>query len=573
MQPESSCSRRPLSLHTRVSRGLGSWLVLGSAAFLLALPSAHGQGAAQPDTTPPSIEYGALYSAVELSNIFSDSKTFPDLVPDAAPSVELGRYLAEKDLAGFHLATFVHQHFSPAPNPPSPRVKPAAPGTSLLEYLASLWPLLRRTSLTVPAHSTLQPEPQPYIVAGDRFRESYYWDSYFTALGLEQSGEHAISLDILKDFAYDLDTYGFVPNGNRSYYLSRSQPPFFSYLVELVARRDGRATLVQYLPELQKEYDYWMRGADATAPGTASRRVVRLENGAVLNRYFDDRQAPRDESYREDVQTAGQTGRPSGVVWQNLRAAAASGWDFSSRWLADGQSLTTVRTLDILPVDLNSLMFHLETTLAQAYLVKGDPAQSADYARRAANRAHAIQQLMWDSQIGAFTDYLWTEGHTTGTLSAATLYPLYVHLASPSKAKTVAATVKTTLLQPGGIVTTPVKSGQQWDAPNGWAPLQWIAVQAFTGYGETDLAQTVATRWVEKNIAGYKQQAELVEKYNVTKTGSDSGGGGGEYATQVGFGWTNGVLIALTAIYPQLHTEAAAAKAPTNPTTLPPSPL
>ena len=576
--PKSSSIRPSLSLHTRTSRGhlgwhVNGWFVMSSAAFLLGLPSAHSQQVGPADATPPSLEYGALYSAVELSNVFTDSKTFPDLLPDAAPAIELQRYQAQKDIPGFSLAGFVQQHFSATPIPAAPVVNPAAPGTSLLDYVTSLWPVLTQTAVTVPAYSTLQPEPQPYIVAGDRFRESYYWDSYFIALGLEQNGQHAVSVDILKDFAHDINLYGFVPNGNRSYYLSRSEPPFFSYLVELVAKRDGPGTLVQYLPEIQKEYDYWMDGADTIAPGTAYRHVVRLDNGIVLNRYYDDRQAPRDESYKEDVQTAAQANRPSGVVWQNLRATAASGWDFSSRWLADGQSLTTVRTLDILPVDLNSLMFHLETTLAQAYLLKGDTTRSAEYALRAANRGRAIQQLMWNGQINAFADYLWTEKHTTGTLSAATLYPLYVHLASPSEAKTVAATVKSTLLQPGGIVTTPVNSGQQWDSPNGWAPLQWIAVQAFTSYGDTDLAQTVATRWVEKNIAGYEQQAELVEKYNVTTTGSDVSGGGGEYATQVGFGWTNGVLVALTAIYPQLHAEAAAAKAPSNPVTLPPSPL
>ena len=552
----------------RAFRGRIAGLTISCVTLLLAIPSAQSQVVGPADTTPPSIEYGDLYSAVELSNIFTDSKTFPDLLPDAAPATELQLYQAQKDLPGFNLAGFVKQHFSSAPIPASPVINPAAPGTSLLDYVMSLWPLLTQTAITVPAYSTLQPEPRPYIVAGDRFRESYYSDSYFTALGLEQNDQHALSVDILQDFAYDIDRYGHVPNANRSYYLSRSQPPFFSYLVELVAKRDGAGTIVQYLPEMQKEYDYWMSGADTTAPGTAYRHVVRLPNGVVLNRNYDDREVPRDESYKEDVQTAMQSSRPAGLVWQNLRATAESGWDFSSRWLADGQSLATVRTLDILPVDLNSLMFHLEMTLAQGYFMKGDVLHGIEYRVRANIRNNAIRQLMWDGQLGAFTDYLWTEKRTTGNLTAATLYPLYVNLASTSQAQAVAATVQNTLLQPGGIVTTPVNSGQQWDAPNGWAPLQWIAVQGLTSYGFTDLAQSIATRWVEKNIAGYEQQAELVEKYNVTTTGGDAGSGG-EYATQIGFGWTNGVLVALTAQYPQLHAEAAAAKAPSTPITVP----
>ncbi len=539
-----------------------AWLAIGGAAFLLATPSARSQVVGSADTTPPSIEYGALYNAVELSGIFPDSKTFPDLLPDASPASLLRLYQAQRDLPEFNLASFVKQHFSPAPVPPGPTVHTAPPGTSLLAYVTSLWPVLTQTAVTVPAYSTLQPVPEPYIVPGGRFREGYYWDSYFTALGLEQDGQHALSVDILADFAYDIDRYGHVPNGNRSYYLSRSQPPFFSYLVELVARRDGAATIVKYLPEMQKEYDYWMDGAGSTKPGTAYRNVVRLANGLVLNRNYDDRAAPRDESYKEDVQTASESNRPAALVWRSLRATAASGWDFSSRWLADGQHLSTVRTLDILPVDLNSLMFHLEATLAQGYFLKGDVARGTEYTLRAIVRGNAIRELMWDGRIGAFTDYLWTEKRTTGNVTAATLYPLFVSLASASQADAVTVTVNKTLLKPGGIVTTSVVSGQQWDAPNGWAPLQWIAVQGLTNYGYGDLARTVATRWVRKNIAGYEQQGKLVEKYNVTTTVGDAGGGGGEYATQIGFGWTNGVLVALTALYPQLYAEAIAAKPP-----------
>ena len=555
--PCAAMARPSVRRHSsRVAR-----LAISASSLLLAASPAYSQVVGSAYTTPPSISYGTLYKAVELSGIFPDSKTFPDLVPDAAPASILALYQAQAGKSGFNLAHFVQQHFSPAPVPAGPAVSTAPPGTPLLAYVHSLWTVLTQKSTTVPAYSTLQPVPEPYIVPGGRFREGYYWDSYFTALGLEQDGQHALSVDMLKNFAYDIDRYGHVPNGNRSYYLSRSQPPFFSYLVELVAKRDGAATIVKYLPEMQKEYDYWMQGAGSTRPGSAYRNVVRLANGTVLNRNFDERAAPRDESYKEDVQTAAQSTRPAGVVWSNLRAAAASGWDFSSRWLSDGKTLSTIRTLDILPVDLNSLMFHLEATLAQAYFLKGDVARGTEYTLRAISRGNAIRQLMWDARLGAFTDYLWTGKHGVGAVTSATLYPLYTGIASSSQATAVAATVTKTLLKVGGIVTTPVDSGQQWDAPNGWAPLQWIGVQAFTNYGNNGLAQTIATRWVEKNIAGYEQQGKLVEKYNVTTTGGDAGGGG-EYATQIGFGWTNGVLVALTSLYPQLHAKAAIAKPP-----------
>ncbi len=508
-------------------------------------------------TTPPSIEYGQLYSAVALAAIFPDSKTFPDMIPDAPPATILDEYGKAEAAPGFSLSAFVRQHFG-GPTPAGPSVRPAAKGEPMLDYVAHLWPALRQTVSSVPAYSTLQPLPYPYVVPGGRFREVYYWDSYFTMLGLQEDGQQGLAADMLKDFSYEIDRYGMIPNGNRSYYLSRSQPPFFSLMVSLIAATDGNRTLLDDLPELQGEENFWMEGAESLAPGRAFRNVVRLADGTLLNRYWDARGAPRDESYLEDVRTAAASGRPPEIVCRDLRASAESGWDFSSRWLADGKTLASVRTIEILPVDLNSLLVHLEETLSEAYRLEGDATLAATYHRRAEARAAAIRRLMWDPRIGAFTDYLWRSGRLTGDLTAATLYPLFLHVADAREAEIVAATVQDKLLDVGGLATSLVASGQQWDAPNGWAPLQWIAVEGLRNYGFDTLAHEIATRWVAKNVAGYEQTGKLVEKYNVTTTGGDAGGGG-EYATQIGFGWTNGVLVALTSLYPRLKAEAEAA--------------
>jgi alpha,alpha-trehalase len=264
---------------------------------------------------------------------------------------------------------------------------------------------------------------------------------------------------------------------------------------------------------------------------------------------------PRDEAYKEDVETAGLSGRPPGIVYRNLRAAAESGWDFSSRWLADGKTLESVRTLAILPVDLNCLLVHLEESLSDAYRAKGDAERAAAYRRRAQHRSEAIRHLMWDARDGVFTDYLWQTGERTGAVTAATLYPLFLRIATQDQARIVASTVQRRLLDVGGLATTLVESGQQWDAPNGWAPLQWIAVMGLRNYGFDRLAHEIAARWVHENIAGYRRYGKLVEKYNIATPGGDEGGGG-EYATQIGFGWTNGVLVALTSLYPDLKVEA-----------------
>ena len=362
-------------------------------------------------TTPPSIAYGQLYRDVELAAIFPDSKTFPDMIPDAAPATVLDEYRAAKEAPNFDLATFVRQHFT-GPTPPGPTVNPAPPGRRLLDYVMGLWPILQQEAISVPPYSTLQPLPYPYVVPGGRFREVYYWDSYFTMLGLEDDGQHQLALDLLNDFAYELAQFGKVPNGNRSYYLSRSQPPFFSSMVRLIGTADGNGAEAGYLPQLQQEWDFWTDGADKLPPGEAGRNSVRLPDGTLLNRYWDAHDAPRDESYKEDVETAAGSGRPPDLVYRNLRAAAESGWDFSSRWLTDGKTLGTVRTLSILPVDLNCLLVHLEETLSEAYRAQGDAAQAAAYQAaayqaRALTRSEAIRRLMWDPQDGVFSDYLW----------------------------------------------------------------------------------------------------------------------------------------------------------------------
>jgi alpha,alpha-trehalase len=554
-RPEIHPATRDGSAGIRHGRVIQALAAFGVCALLGTGVRAQTVGRDYP--VPPSIEYEELYRDVELSSIFPDSKTFPDMIPTISPADTLLHYDVAKASPHFSLGHFVNQYFS-GPTPPGPTVNLASKGQNLLDYIASLWPVLQQTSISVPPYSTLLPLPYPYVVPGGRFREMYYWDSYFTMLGLEQGGQHTLSLNMLKDFAFEIDRYGHIPNGNRSYYLSRSQPPFFSLMVDLVAQHDGNSAYVTYLPELEAEYEYWMKDEDKVLPGHARRHLVRLLDGTMLNRYWDERRAPRDESYKEDVQTAYEAERPESEVWRNLRAAAESGWDFSSRWLTDGKTLSTIQTLVLLPPDLNSLLAHLEETLAEAYRLKGETDLAATLSERAKTRVDAIQRVMWDAEDGVFTDYGWRNGKLTRSVTAATLYPLFLKVASSEQARAVANTVSSKLLAIGGLATTLIDSGQQWDAPNGWAPLQWIAVIGLRNYNFDALAEDIASRWVGENIAVYQQEAKLVEKYDVT-AGAGGAGGGGEYATQIGFGWTNGVLLGLGSLYPSLKEAAQAA--------------
>ncbi|ROO36317.1 alpha,alpha-trehalase [Pseudomonas sp. AF76] len=496
-------------------------------------------------TQTPDQAYPELFEAVQRGAIFTDQKHFVDALPKRDPATIRADYLARRDAAGFDLKAFVEDNFIESGEAQSPAPKPGAP---IKEHIDKLWPVLSRTYRQVPPYSSLLPLPEPYVVPGGRFREMYYWDSYFTMLGLEQSGDKAQVRHMTDNFAYMIDTYGHIPNGNRTYYLSRSQPPFFAYMVELQALIEGSQAYGRYLPQLQKEYAYWMQDSQTLKPGTAARHVVKLADGSVLNRYWDASPTPRQESWLQDVKTAAQApDRPREEVWRDLRAGAESGWDFSSRWLGDGKDLASIRTTSIVPVDLNSLLYHLERTIAKACETTRNAPCVQAYGQRAEQRQRAIEKHLWNEAAGYYVDYDWQENRQRPDLTAATLFPLYTGLAGAERGHRTGEAVRKGLLRPGGIATTQVDNGQQWDEPNGWAPLQWVAVQGLDRYRQTALAGQIGQRFLQQVRKLYDAEDKLVEKYDVS--GAGQGGGGGEYELQDGFGWTNGVTLKLLEKY------------------------
>jgi alpha,alpha-trehalase len=319
-------------------------------------------------------------------------------------------------------------------------------------------------------------------------------------------------------------------------------------MVGLLSADDPASAYARYLPQLRREYAFWMQGEAGLTRGTAHRRVVSLPDGAILNRYWDDAQTPRDESFREDMLLAQRSGRNPQQLYRNLRAAAESGWDFSTRWFADGKNLATIHTTDIVPVDLNSLLYGLESAIGSGCERTGDHLCAQEFAGRAAARRDALNLYLWDAPGGVYRDYDWMVRAQVPRVSAAMLFPLFVSLAEKPQAEAVAKTVARDLLKPGGIVTTPVLSGQQWDGPNGWAPLQWIAIAGLRRYSILPLAEAIACRWMSNVNRVYNENGKLVEKYDVLATGRP--GGGGEYPRQDGFGWTNGVMRKLMTLYP-----------------------
>jgi alpha,alpha-trehalase len=509
-----------------------------------------------PDALSPAERYAELFVAVQASGMFRDSKTFPDCIPQCEPAAILARYRAEREAPDFSLEAFVRAHFARETIPDDNYV--SDPDNSLREHIDGLWPVLTREPTEHPPQCSLLPLPQPYVVPGGRFRELYYWDSYFTMLGLSASGRRDLMRAMADNFAYLLDTYGHVPNGTRSYYLSRSQPPVFTLMIDLFENH-GVDTALRYLPQLRKEYDFWMDGSTHLRPGSAWRRTVCLPGGALLNRYWDDRAHPREEAYLEDVETARRSGRPAHLVYRDLRAAAESGWDFSSRWcepqiVQDRTEcdLASIRTTAIVPVDLNALLWHAECRLAALSDRAGNHADAARYREAAERRRVAIDSLMWDEKAGAFFDFDWHRGARRTQLCAATLMPLFVGLASARQASGVASITAEQLIEDGGLATTRIDSDQQWDRPNGWAPLQWIGIVGLRHYGFVDLADDIARRWLNTVASLYAHEYKLVEKYRLLpRHDGAKGGSGGEYPLQDGFGWTNGVVSALLSQFPE----------------------
>lgn len=489
--------------------------------------------------TPDQI-YGELFKEVQMAQVFPDSKTFVDCTPKSDPEAIIEHYRIARGGPHFDLGHFVMEHFT---LPGSRAIDfTADPSRPVEEHIELLWDILTRDADREIEGSSLISLPHPYVVPGGRFGEIYYWDSYFTMLGLEASGKISLIESMVDNFAHLIHTQGFIPNGNRSYFLSRSQPPFFALMVRLLSEAKGDKAVCQtYLSALEGEYHFWMDGAEGSQ--SAYRRCVHLDAGVILNRYWDDQPAPRPESYREDVVMARRAGRTNEHLYRDLRAACESGWDFSTRWCAGEDDLENIRTTELIPVDLNCLLYLLEKQISMAYQSAGQDASAARFTRLADQRRKAILEYCWDEESGAFDDYMFTQKKVTGIPTLAMVFPLFAGIATEAQSEAIAQGLESHFLQPGGLLTTLRESGQQWDAPNGWAPLQWIAIQGLRNYGYDELSGRIKNQWCDNCIRVYRTTGKLVEKYNVSDI--TLAAGGGEYPVQDGFGWTNGVLLKL----------------------------
>lgn len=492
-------------------------------------------------TLSPDERYGELFDSIMVNNVFEDAKIFLDLIPDTPTEQTLEFFKTARQKPDFNWQTFINQTFT-YPKNISIHFR-ANRSLSIEDHINSLWSVLERPADSATLGSIL-PIPKPYIAASGQSRELTYGDAYFIMLGLQAAGHVDMVENMVDNFAYLIDTEGYIPSGNRTYWANRSNPPYFACMVQLLADEKGKDILTKYLPQLEKEYNYWMEGAENPAPKNLFilNHVVQIDRN-TLNRYNAKKDNPRPEAYFFDKEIAKTSSRSYSETYRNIRAAAESNWDFSSRWLEDTNKINTINTTDIIPVDLNALLYNLEMTISRAKIIEKKYDEASEWEKKASRRREALMRYCWADSKGMFFDFNIQKYKQTGIISAAAAFPLFFKMLSKRDADRLVMNIKQNLLLNGGIATSNFESGQSWDAPFGTAPLQWITIKGFRNYGYEELANDIKTRWVNLNINVYKNTGKLLDKYNVKDLNDATLAA--SYPRQDGYGWTNGVLLKL----------------------------
>jgi len=500
-------------------------------------PDRPSRGRVENASLTPLELFPGLFERVSEAMIFEDPKEWVDVTFEEDPKVILDAYEKENPETWEALKNFVYKYFSRSTQAETDETpKSLITPQSLIDHIDTLWGQLTRSAHTASnIRSSVIELPHDYIVAGGRFDEMYYWDGYFAMLGFVDKNPNMIE-NMANNFAYLIQQYGYVPNGNRSYYLGRSQPPFFHCLTSLLSPGDHAKGYARYIRELHAEYAFWMH------KDVNRGRCVKIKDGIYLNRYFDKYNTPREESYLFDLEAPKGADGLNADLFRHIRAAAESGWDFSSRWFGADLNMCSMRTTTILPVDLNAILYGLECAIASGEEYKNNERLAREFKERARVRYEAINAFFWNDSVGFFCDYDLKKCRVRSAITCAGFFPLFFGCASAEQADSVAEVAERELLQRGGLVATTKQTEHQWDWPNGWAPLHWIAIQGLRRYGHEKLANEIKKRWLNTVQARFDKTGKFYEKYNVI---DDALAGGGEYVGQEGFGWTNGVTAAL----------------------------
>ena len=399
--------------------------------------------------------------------------------------------------------------------------------------------------------------PRPYVVPGGRFNEMYGWDSYFIVLGLLRDGEVELARDMTDNFLYEVEHYGRVLNANRTYYLTRSQPPFLTEMVLAVYRATkDLGWLARALPAVETYYQTWVRDPHLVQPSGLSRYFDLGEGPApeVVAGERDERGKNHYDRVRDYYRSHAITDYPlddfydrardelTPLYYEGDRSMRESGFDPSNRFGPFGADV-----VHYLPVCLNSLLYRMEVESAEIATLLGRAPTAAVFLERAKSRQKAINALLWDEEAGLYFDFNFKTGRRRFYPFATTFYPLWAGLASPDQAKRVRDNLDR-FERPGGIMTSTFVSGSQWDAPYGWAPLQLLSIEGLRRYGYEEDASRIQGKFLSLVLEVFEASGTIVEKYDVLRRSSDVSAGlrFGYDSNEIGFGWTNGVFLELS---------------------------
>ncbi|CAH0719621.1 unnamed protein product, partial [Brenthis ino] len=518
-----------------------------------------------------------LLHYVQKSRIFPDSKTFVDLRLKKDQNTTVAAFdelLKETNNSPTNeqIQAFLDSYFdsiSELENWTPPDYTPEPPFLAVIrdevlrqfgKDINNIWPTLgRKVKADVfenSDHYSLIPVDNGFIIPGGRFKELYYWDTYWIIEGLLISGMDSTVKGVLGNLIQLLKMLGHIPNGSRWYYQERSQPPLLSAMVSMYIRETKDIEfLKQNIKYLEEEVKYWLDS-----------QVVTFEVNKktyTLLRYYAPSEGPRPESYYEDYKSAQifDTPERQQEFYTDIKSAAESGWDFSSRWFInkDGNNngnLTTIHTSKIIPVDLNSIFANALQNMAYFQTLVGERRKGSRWAYLANQWRNSIKEVLWNDKDGIWYDWdLENKQHrkyfypsNVAPLWMGVVDKLFVKVKAPKIFKWLSTSHG--LDYPGGVPTSLKRSGEQWDFPNAWPPLVSITVNALEAL-ETEesikMGFKIAQNWVRSCRTGFVANKQMFEKYDAEVPGRV--GGGGEYTVQAGFGWSNGVILEFLAKY------------------------
>jgi len=421
-----------------------------------------------------------------------------------------------------------------------------------------------------------------YVVPGGRFNEMYGWDSYFIVRGLVEDKRIELARGMVENFFFEIEHYGAVLNANRTYYLTRSQPPFLTSMIlsvydaQKAAGHEDRAWLERAYGYASRDYGLWTR--EPHLAGTTG-----------LSRYYDFGNGPAPESVKDETghyrqvaafflgqqqdewrnyvvpkkeqphvgplfalqvcdstKTMAQAGCDSAGAaslsadyYKGDRAMRESGYDVSFRFGPHG-----ARTHYFAPVCLNSLLYKTEKDMERMSEMLGRKAEAEDWRKRAEERKEKIQKYLWDSEQGLYFDYDFANGKRSTYEYVTAFFPLWAGIPTPEQARAVMQHLPT-FEKPGGLVMSSHETGGQWDFPYAWAPDQVVADEGIRRYGFSEEANRVSYEFLSTVAENFRRDGTIREKYNAVTRSSETQVTAGYHINIVGFGWTNAAFLVL----------------------------